>query len=96
MIFPRVHYAFAEFRGGGRAPVRAPSKYAPAHDNSWVRHCCSVTTLGASCSCSCGSGKEHYSLIHYHAGRSQYEVKAYFVPKADIPNAGIRKICSIT
>ena len=27
MIFPSVHYAFAEFRGG--APIRPPSKYAP-------------------------------------------------------------------
>jgi len=27
MIFPRVHYAFAEFRGGGAGS--APSKYAP-------------------------------------------------------------------
>ena len=26
MIFPKVHYAFAEFGG---APVRPPSKYAP-------------------------------------------------------------------
>ena len=26
MIFPRVHYAFAEFRGGAGS---APSKYAP-------------------------------------------------------------------
>ena len=28
MIFPSVHYAFAEFGGGA---VRPPSKYAPAH-----------------------------------------------------------------
>jgi len=32
MIFPRVHYAFAEFRGGGAGS--APSKYAPVLYNN--------------------------------------------------------------
>jgi len=35
MIFPSVHYAFAEFGGG--APVRPPSKYAPAVDEKYFR-----------------------------------------------------------